>query len=330
MNPTISIIVPIYNVEKYIHKCIDSIINQTYTQLEIILVDDESPDNCGLICDQYSKKDNRIKVIHQKNKGLSGARNSGIKIATGSYIGFVDSDDYIHKKMYETLITQTLLHKSDLTSCTIIESSKNNNEVQLENMQPIALGKKEILYNYFNYGFYVMRNLYSKKLITSCKFDENIPFVEDIFFGTDIITKANKGVFINAPLYFYNVDNTTSLTKVNYNKNTFLSLKANTYMQTKMKDIFPNDIDLHDFIKNRIIGNCLYHFQNLYLKINTHLDKDGVLKTKAKQVYNDNFSFFKKPSTFKTIVRLLNTKQLKYFYRFYFFLVNKTYKTDTQ
>ena len=89
----ISIIVPIYNVEKYLEKCVESLINQTYKNLEIILVDDESPDNCPKICDDYINVDSRIKVIHQKNMGLSGARNSGIKIATGEYLVFQDSDD---------------------------------------------------------------------------------------------------------------------------------------------------------------------------------------------------------------------------------------------
>ena len=99
----ISIIVPIYNVEKYIKKCIDSIINQTYTNLEIILVDDGSPDNCGKICDKYKEKDDRIKVIHKKNGGLSDARNAGIDIATGEYITFIDSDDYVAENYIEVL-----------------------------------------------------------------------------------------------------------------------------------------------------------------------------------------------------------------------------------
>ena len=90
----ISIIVPIYNVEKYIRKCIESIINQTYRNIEIILVDDGSPDNCGKICDEYAKKDSRVKVIHKKNGGLSDARNKGTEVATGEYIMYVDSDDY--------------------------------------------------------------------------------------------------------------------------------------------------------------------------------------------------------------------------------------------
>ena len=91
----VSIVVPIYNVEKYLEQCVDSIINQTLKEIEIILVDDGSPDNCPQMCDEYAKKDSRIKVVHKKNGGLSSARNAGIEVATGDYIGFVDSDDYI-------------------------------------------------------------------------------------------------------------------------------------------------------------------------------------------------------------------------------------------
>lgn len=103
--PKISIIVPVYNVEMYIHHCIDSILSQTYTDFELILVDDGSPDNCGNICDAYAQKDSRIRVIHQENSGLSAARNAGMEIANGEYILFCDSDDYVTPRWCETLIT---------------------------------------------------------------------------------------------------------------------------------------------------------------------------------------------------------------------------------
>ena len=100
----VSIIVPIYMVEKYLVRCIESIISQTYSNLEIILVDDGSLDDCPQICDEYAKKDNRIKAIHKKNGGLSSARNAGMEVVTGNYILFVDSDDYIKEDMYEILL----------------------------------------------------------------------------------------------------------------------------------------------------------------------------------------------------------------------------------
>lgn len=104
MNKLISIVVPVYNVEAYLEQCVDSVLNQTYRNIEVILVDDGSPDNCPRMCDEYAKKDHRVKVIHKTNGGLSDARNAGVRIATGDYIGFVDSDDWIDADMYETLL----------------------------------------------------------------------------------------------------------------------------------------------------------------------------------------------------------------------------------
>ena len=106
--PLISVIVPVYKVEEFLPKCVASIRGQTYENLEIILVDDGSPDGCGAMCDGYAREDARIKVIHKKNGGLSDARNAGIDIARGEYIGFVDSDDWSEPEMYETLLTTAL------------------------------------------------------------------------------------------------------------------------------------------------------------------------------------------------------------------------------
>lgn len=115
--PLISVIVPVYNVERYLIGCVDSIIAQSYKNLEVILVDDGSTDNSGIICDSYLSKDERIKVIHQDNKGLSAARNSGIDISKGEYIGFVDSDDYIHPEMYSRLMKDIIDHDVLLSFC---------------------------------------------------------------------------------------------------------------------------------------------------------------------------------------------------------------------
>lgn len=126
----LSVIVPVYKVEPYLKRCIDSIRCQTYRNLQIILIDDGSPDNCGNICDEYTKKDSRIMVIHQKNEGLSGARNNGMLFAKGEYVAFVDSDDWIDPTMYEVLID--LLEKNDLdiAKCSVV-SSDGNNEHQI-------------------------------------------------------------------------------------------------------------------------------------------------------------------------------------------------------
>ena len=111
----VSVVVPIYKVEKYLRRCIDSILAQTYKNIEVILVDDESPDKCGLICDEYAKKYPFVKVIHQKNMGLSGARNSGTKVAGGDYVTFVDSDDFVTPDYVEYLLSLITLYDADVS-----------------------------------------------------------------------------------------------------------------------------------------------------------------------------------------------------------------------
>lgn len=117
--PLISVIVPVYKVEPYLDKCVSSIVNQTYKNLEIILVDDGSPDNCGALCDAWAQRDSRIRVIHQENGGLSDARNAGMAVATGALMGFVDSDDYISPDMYQVLYEHMMEDDSDIAACGV-------------------------------------------------------------------------------------------------------------------------------------------------------------------------------------------------------------------
>lgn len=132
--PTISVIVPVYKAEQYLVRCVDSILNQTLSDLEIILVNDGSPDNCGAICDEYAKKDNRIKVIHRENGGASAAKNSGLEIATGEYIGFVDADDHIHPQMYELLYYYAVTDGSDMVT------TEREPPIRKEHFDPVVDG----------------------------------------------------------------------------------------------------------------------------------------------------------------------------------------------
>ena len=122
----ISIIVPVYKVEKYLKRCVKSIVNQTYKNLEIILIEDGSPDQCPYMCEEWSKRDPRIKVIHKQNGGLSDARNEGLKISTGEFIGFVDSDDWIAPEMYERLLNAIIADQSDIAQCNVKMVWENN------------------------------------------------------------------------------------------------------------------------------------------------------------------------------------------------------------
>lgn len=139
--PTISIIVPVYKVEQYLHRCVDSILNQTFTDFELILVDDGSPDNCGIICDEYAAKDDRIVVIHQDNGGISAARNAGLDVAKGQYIMFVDSDDYIDINLCQKLFDE--INGSNDIDCAICGFSYFNDEGLINTSQTIV--EKHIL-----------------------------------------------------------------------------------------------------------------------------------------------------------------------------------------
>ena len=114
MQPKISVIIPVYKVEKYLDRCVNSVLNQTLKDIEVILIDDGSPDGCPAMCEEYKKKDNRVRVIHKENGGLGYARNSGLEIATGEYIAFVDSDDFIEEDMYESLYSDAIKYNADV------------------------------------------------------------------------------------------------------------------------------------------------------------------------------------------------------------------------
>lgn len=139
--PKVSIIVPIYNVEKYLDRCIQSLVNQTLNDIEIILVDDGSPDNCPSMCDEYAQKDNRIKVIHKQNAGLGYARNSGLEIAIGEYIAFVDSDDYVDTSMYETLYKKAITISADAVFVDLKLKFQRINGVKVERLIKTNYGR---------------------------------------------------------------------------------------------------------------------------------------------------------------------------------------------
>lgn len=205
MDMLVSVVVPIYKVEKYINKCIDSIINQTYKNLEIILVDDGSPDRCPQICDEYAKKDNRIKVIHKKNSGLGAARNTGIDAAKGEYIGFVDSDDWIMPNMYEEMLYCCENYQVAICECTISFIDEKGKEINVITSDYQEMNKQNVLTNLFTYKINMnaaWNKLYKRHLFENIRYVEG-KLYEDLSTTYKLIHKTDKIFYTNNTKYFY-------------------------------------------------------------------------------------------------------------------------------
>lgn len=219
----VSVIVPIYNVEKYLPKCIDSILEQTYKNLEVILVDDGSKDNCGKIIDEYAKKDKRIIVIHQKNGGQSRARNVGIEKAKGEFISFVDGDDEIGKSFIEELVEAADGNKILPMTEKFYRKLGENKENSIYTARIRAQGKREKLEEYVPFVlaidgrlYSVINKLFDKNAVQkyNIRFKENSYFAEDTRFVLQYIKAVRpKLIFIQKPLYIYNFGTENSTVK---------------------------------------------------------------------------------------------------------------------
>lgn len=202
----ISIIVPVYNVERYINRCIDSILKQTYDNFELILIDDGSPDNCGQICEDYTKIDSRVQCIHQKNAGLSGARNAGLKIATGDYICFVDSDDAIHEDYLRVLVDTIESQHADVAVCDRIDVYDDNlHEHDIGKLTVTEFNKqtamRQLVKNQILYQT-VWDKLYRREAIGDLRFPVG-KLHEDEFFTWKVLLKCEIIAVSDAPLYYY-------------------------------------------------------------------------------------------------------------------------------
>ena len=265
MSNIISIIVPIYKVEKYLDRCINSILNQTFKDFELILVDDGSPDRCGDICEEYAKKDKRIKVIHKENGGLSDARNAGLDIATGKFIGFIDSDDFIHKDMYMILYDAIIKSKSDISQCKFKYFSK---EDEL-NKNIINDGKYEIYNNIDaieeiidnkNLNTNVWNKLYKRELFNDIRFPKG-KIHEDEFVTYKVFYRAKTVSYVNKELYYYFSNDTGIMKNLNINskfdwieaieeRNEFLlSIKEKSLFNKSNSYLFFNLINIRYNIK---------------------------------------------------------------------------------
>ena len=310
MEDKISIIVPIYNSERYLDKCINSILNQTYKNLEIILIDDGSTDKSKMICEKYKKKDSRIIFISKKNTGVSDTRNIGLNIASGKYIGFVDSDDFIKLDMFEILIYNINKYRADLSICNIVE--KNNRKYRVKELSSRD-GLKIILENSGPKG-YIYNKLYKKNIIDryNIKFNVNIYMCEDLLFNCLYLQNIGKVIYTTQELYYY-IKRRGSVTNSQYNFRFATILDAYNEM---FKIYIKEERGMYDYFK------AIYVLTNINLKIKMFLSnaKDTRVEIKC----NKNIDKYIR-QVLKSNYITLNIR-LKVFCYYYFYDVIKYLK----
>lgn len=251
----ISVIVPVFKVEKYLERCVNSILNQTYKNLEVILVDDGSPDNCPAICNKLARQDKRVKVFHIKNQGVSNARNVGLENAVGEFVTFVDSDDRIDETMYEKLIAKQAEANADLVFCRYSYEDEENAEITNVNEKRLQdfceSGDLKYFYNHTSNNdkrgneivitesvmCNIWRVLFKRESIGSIRFNFGIKFMEDVVFLSEILAKKDKKIaFVNEYLYYY-------------------LLRESSAVRTRAKIIYQNSLAYLSEIKRVLSGS---------------------------------------------------------------------------
>lgn len=293
MLPKVSIVVPIYKVEKYLTRCVDSILNQTYENLEIILVNDGSPDHCGQIMEQYAKGDPRIKALYKQNGGLSDARNFGMQYVTGKFTLFVDSDDWLDQNIVEVMVDTSLKSHADVVQSAFYYAYDDylyyDHRYYARSDSPTTLDNKLLMYELVKnekVKNFAWGKLYQTKIIKDLPFKKGVLF-EDVFWAHKVMHRVNTYVLINQPLYYY------------YQRHD--SIVA-TYTPRNL-DIIKGLMERHSFIKEfyhdlidesykMIVRTCLIHY-NLLLR-NRKKDKGGLRRKEIQQYLKNHYSKLKK------------------------------------
>ena len=261
MKEKISIIVPVYNVEAYLEKCVESILKQTYTNLEILLVNDGSTDKSGELCDKLALRDHRIRVIHKENGGLSDARNRGIDEASSNLIGFIDSDDYIDEDMYETLYRQMVASKADLSMCGHYDVYHQIPEKQVAKIKTWELMPEEAIKMVMEakiLSVTAVNKLYKKALFEQLRFRIG-KIAEDAFIMVDLIHQCSKIVATNEKKYYY-VHRENSITTQKFSLKFLNVIEA---YEQNAKIISENYPDLYDVAIMRLNWAYFYVLDRL-------------------------------------------------------------------
>lgn len=250
----ISVIIPVYKVENYLCRCINSILANTYKNLEVICINDGSPDKCGEILDEYAKKDNRIKVIHQDNHGVSSARNVGLSIAKGNYISFVDPDDWLHERYFEVLLDKIKQENCDIAICNYERTNDSFEFLPLseENVTHELLNVAEMYSNRY-YRCCIWGKLYTSKICKNIMFDEDMKVAEDTMFNINLIVNQTslKIVHVDVTMYSYYIRPGSAVFTANH----FVQLTA----AKKYKRLISSstDVIINRIIHENILKCCL-------------------------------------------------------------------------
>lgn len=310
----VSVIVPIFNVDKFLKRCVDSVLSQTYANLQVILVDDGSTDNCPALCDEYKKKDNRIIVIHKENGGLSDARNAGISIASGSYYAFIDSDDYISVNAIHDMLYKAKCNNCEIAICNMIRFFDNDitepfykpveNTIVLENcdrfetlLQPSVCNK-----------------LFDANLFKNVRFPKG-KFYEDTFVYHELLFKANKVVLTGSDDYWYYLRGNSILGDQKITEKYFDFIQA----------VYNRTIFLY---KNNVHNYDLQAFFSFYAAISNIIkkvektDKNSIKFSESFNMYNDLYDVFMNDEHFeisvKQKIRLFLLRYLPFIHKWIF------------
>ena len=323
-NELISIIVPVYKVEKYLEKCVNSILKQTYTNLEIILVDDGSPDKCGQLCDELAKTDDRIKVFHKENGGLSDARNYGVERANGEYIGFVDSDDYIHECMYEELYKAIKKSGTSIAECGVTRVYKNTLRPHYEGEDYfLVLDRegylKEYLENKRLYGS-AWCKLIHRDLAKKIKFPTG-KIYEDAFYTLELLKTVDKYTLISGNYYYYYIRENSITTRS-------FSSKDMDYIEI-MNEIEDYTLANFPIFKEQLLVRLTFAYISIFnqlLEVDNYKRKSEykILKNKLKDNYFKVLSNKKAPKNLKAAILLLSINE-----RLYKFMLSKYKKYES-
>lgn len=290
----ISIIVPVYNTEKYLSKCIDSILHQKFTDFELILVDDGSTDSSSTICDHYERLDPRVKCIHRPNRGQSAARNYGLQFSTGKYIGFVDSDDYVSPLLFETLYNNIITYHSDLSICgSALEYSNRTVYSEFPDGKfPKVLSQKEALIDVCKddgFGVYLWNKLFKRELIEKYPLKEGHIY-EDALIIVPMLLEENIRIVFSPEPYYYYVQRQNSSMHQAFTESNFEYITV--WMQNP-KLVTEKYSDLKPYYDKRVYNNCFKLLDKIYLDPCEHLSAEqrivDILAENFMSILRNNF-----------------------------------------